>query len=405
MITSKVIVGNALDILPTLKEKSVQCVVTSPPYFGLRKYPGPDMIFAADADCEHEWKIGSVNSTKFARQGNTNGYSGEDVDPGKVHATDDKPAPPSECAKCSAWRGQLGHEPEPQMFVDHLMEFIDEIYRVLRDDGIFWLNISDSYSGSGRASGATGEGTIQHGHAHATAGLTADRSKSVPRKSMMLVPERTVLAMSERGWIIRRTVIWHKPAPMTESMKDRPTRSYEYVYMCVKEPIYYYDWEAVATPLKDVSAQRYQRAWNPNPEKSYDHPKAMDPGRIQRNTRRAYEGRATKDYEGQGAQTPGDVKNRILETHEGLVNIRDVWTITNDGYRGAHTATFPDELPKRCIALSTKKDDVVLDPFSGAGTTGVAARMLGRSYIGIEIDPETALDSEDRLEKTPVGFI
>ena len=405
MAESSIIVGNALDVLPTLEPKSVQCVVTSPPYFGLRKYPGPPSLFGGNADCDHEWTIGATSNTKLANQGNTNGYSGDKVDPGKVHATTEAPAPPEECAKCDAWKGQLGHEPTPQMFVDHMMEIIGNIHRVLKDDGIFWLNIGDSYAGSGRGHGSIKMGTIQRGHARATSNLTPERSGTVRRKSMMLIPERIVLAMLDAGWIIRRTVVYHKTAPMTESMKDRPTKSWEPVYMCVKEPMYFYDWESLATPLQPQSAQRYERAWNENPEKNYDHPNAMDPGRVQRNTRKAYEGRATRDYEGQGAQTPGDVKNRILETHEGLVNIRDVWTISNEGYKGAHTATFPVELPYRCIALSTKRGDLVLDPFSGAASTGVAARKLGRRYIGIEIDAETARDAEQRMERTPVGFI
>ena len=157
-------------MLPTLDPKSVQCVVTSPPYYGLRKYPGPASRFN------------------------------------------------------DGWEGQLGHEPTPLIFVDHLLEVIDGIERVLSDDGIFWLNIMDSYSGSGRNHGSIKEGTIQRGHARATSNLTPERSGTVPRKSVMLIPERVILAMSERGWIIRRTIVWHKPSPMTEGMKDRPTR-------------------------------------------------------------------------------------------------------------------------------------------------------------------------------------
>ena len=390
MAESTIIIGNALDVLPTLEPESVQCVVTSPPYFGLRRYPGPPSIFGGDDDCDHEWQIGEI---------------ADKVDTGKVHATEDSSAPPEECRNCDAWRGQLGHEPTPHMFVDHLMQIIDLIWRVLKKDGIFWLNISDSYAGSGRGHGSIKMGTIQRAHARATSNLTPERSGTVRRKSLMLIPERTILAMVERGWILRRTVVYRKPAPMTESMKDRPTKSWEYVYMCSKNPTYYYDWEALATPLKDVSSQRYEQNWNENPDKNYDHPKSMDPARVQRNTRKAYDGRATRDYDAQGAQTPGDVKNRILETHGGLVNIRDVWTIAKEGYSGSHTATFPPELPRRCIALSTKPGDLVLDPFSGAASTGVAARKLGRRYMGIEIDPETAMDSESRMEMTPVGFI
>ena len=349
--SSRIIVGNALDVLSTLDPKSVQCVVTSPPYYGLRKYPGP--------------------ASKFN----------------------------------DGWEGQLGHEPTPFMFIDHLLEIIDGIERVLSDDGIFWLNIMDSYSGSGRNHGSVKEGTIQRGHARATSGLTAERSGAVPRKSVMLIPERVILAMSERGWIIRRPVVWHKPSPVTESMKDRPTKSWEYVYMCVKEPFYYYDWESTATQLKEESEARYGRAWNVNPDKDYDSDKAMDPALMVRNVRRAYDGQATKDYEAQGAQTPGEVKNRILETHTGLVNLRDVWTIPNDGYGGKHTATFPVELPRRCILMSTKPGDIVLDPFSGAGTTGAAARLTGRRYIGIEIDPETVAMSEELIKGIQAGFV
>ena len=320
MDDSRVIVGNCLDVLPTLDEESVQCIVTSPPYYGLRNYPGPP--------------------TKFG----------------------------------DGWEGQLGQEPHPLMYVDHLLEIIDGMERVLRSDSVFWLNISDSYSGSGRNHGSIKEGTIQKGHARATSNLTPERSGAVRRKSLMLVPERVILGMSERGWIVRCIIAWWKPSHMTESAKDRPTRAWEHVYMCVKEPMYEYDWEAVATPLKEQSEE-------------------------------GYEGRATKDYKGQGAQTPGDVKHNILTTHSGLVNIRNVWQIPNDGYGGTHTATFPVEIPRRCILLSSKPGDIVLDPFSGAGTTGAAAKLTGRRYIGIEIDPDAVAESEQLMTDVQAGFM
>lgn len=323
-------------MLPLLPPRSVQCVVTSPPYYGLRRYPGPDGVFA------------------------------------------------------DGWQGQLGHEPHPLAFIDHIMEIVDAVDRVLKDDGVFWLNMGDAYSGSGRNHGSIEEGTIQRGHARATSNLTPERSGFVPRKSLMLIPERIVIAMSDRGWIIRNVVVWHKTVPMTESAKDRPTRAWEPVYLCAKQPDYYYDWEAVATQLKEQSGQRYERAYGED---------------RNRDTGKAYEGRDTKDYEAQGAQTPSKVKNSILKTHKGLVNLRNVWKFSNTGPSGSHTATFPLELPRRCILLSTRPGDTVMDPFSGAGTTGIAAKETGRSYIGIEIDPSSAGESENLLGRTQGGFI
>jgi DNA modification methylase len=210
------------------------------------------------------------------------------------------------CSECGAWKGAFGFEPEVQMYVEHTIEIMREIRRVLRDDGLLFWNIADTYKNKGLA----------------------------------CVPQRVAIAAIEDGWIVRDSIVWAKPNPMPESVKDRLTRSHETILMLAKTDSYYWDSEAAREPATSKDA---------------------------------------------GA--------------DGKRNMRNVWTIPLQPFRGAHFAPFPEELVRRCISLASKPGDLVLDPFGGSGTTGKVAMELGRRSVLIDINYTDDVNGYDALAR------
>ncbi len=252
LLESSVINGSTQEILPTLPTGFVQTVITSPPYWSLRDYSVP---------------------------------------------------------------GQIGLEDDPDDFVASLVKIFKEVYRILRDDGIFWLNVGDSYTSGGRTWRAPDKKNPVR--AMTTRPPTPRGLKS---KELVGVPWRLAFALQEVGWYLRADIIWNKPNCQPESVKDRPTRSHEYVFMLTKSEQYFYDNNGM-----------------------------------------------------RGAN------NR---------NLRTVWDINTEGFKEAHFATFPTQLVKQCLMLSTRPGDIVLDPFLGSGTVGAIAFENARPFIGIELNPE-----------------
>jgi len=340
--------GNCLDILTELPAESVQACVTSPPYWGLRRYDGQqDYIWGNHSGCEHEW-----TDKSYVRNDDQTAGVKQKTNAGRVDR--DVPIQHHQCLKCQAWKGAYGLEPAPEMYIEHTVEILRAIKRVLKKDGIVWWNIGDSYAGSGKA----GNNPEYYGK-HKEFGKPSSHierfglSGIVPRglkpKDLCLIPFRVAIAAQQDGWYVRSVVIWSKPNPMPESVKDRPTESHEFILMLTKSHKYYFDMEAVREPARD---------WGDRDRAKYR----------------------------MGTDDP-------LLKHHGLVkgdfasigrNIRSVWEITTHRYSGAHFATFPEEIPKRCILASTKPSDVVLDPFGGSGTTGKVAKQLGRKAILID---------------------
>lgn len=275
--------GDAADVLSQLEAGSVDCIVTSPPYFGLRDY-GVD--------------------------------------------------------------GQLGAEDTPAAFVERLVEVFREARRVLADDGTLWLNLGDSYSSGTRRTYDTRSGK--------TGGrdVSANRPVSgLPGKNLLGIPWRVAFALQDDGWILRNDIIWAKPNGMPESVTDRLSTKHEHVFMLSKRARYWFDLDPirephVSDPLREganaLRGQKAMRAVGPN-SGSYS----------------------------EGGRNPGDV-----------------WTLATQPFPGAHFATFPVALPERCILAGCKPGGTVLDPFSGSGTTGLAAAKHGRRYIGIDLNPD-----------------
>jgi DNA modification methylase len=284
--------GDCIEVMRGIPDGAARCCVTSPPYFGLRDY-GVD--------------------------------------------------------------GQIGLEATPDAFIAKMVEVFREVRRVLSDDGTLWLNLGDSYnSGSGGYDdkydgGFVGRDDIKakvlKGKARADAHLGP--------KQLIGIPWRVALALQADGWYLRSDIIWAKPNPMPESVRDRPTKAHEYVFLLAKNPRYFYDAEAVREEATFVARR--------NPASV-----AAEPKRIS-----APNGVNT-------APGGGSYSHR---------NARTVWTITPRPFKGCHFATFPPELAERCIKAGSAEGDTVLDPFAGAGTVGLVCQRLGRSHIGAELNP------------------
>lgn len=257
--------------------------------------------------------------------------------------------------------GQLGLERTPEEYVANLVAVFREVRRVLRDDGTLWINLGDSYANDWKWGGATGGKHISALHGSQIG--RAKRDTGLPPKSLMLMPARVALALQADGWILRSEIIWHKPHVMPESVGDRPTKSHETLWLLAKQPTYYYDAAAIAEPVAAATI-----ADRPNDGKRID---------------RGYPGAL---HRGNGRLGDGETRNK-----------RSVWTVASQPFKGAHFATFPPALIEPCILAGSRRGDVVLDPFGGAGTTAIVADRLGRDSILVELNPDYAAMAEARL--------
>lgn len=450
---NKVLVGDCFKVLPELSPDSIDLCVTSPPYWGLRSY-GSDcvQIFGGDPSCEHEWT--DIKDDAEGYSSKTRWQHGENGRGEKALLRRDDPEAwmkgvreYSWCGKCGAWKGQLGLEPHPQMFIDHLVEFGRLIRRVLKPSGLFWLNLGDSYfGGHGNLNSdfnkRWGNAEGQKKQEQTRPNIIPPRSNWLQPKQLLMIPSRVACALQDDGWILRSDVIWSKPNHMPESVTDRFTKSYEHFFMFSKEQRYYFNLDAIRekyapqsiTRLSQPSimsqmggekqeilhggdpgngnrpadilkglARKYNGKYQdvPDPE-VLGSPRARN-SRVLKSWGATedgeYNGKSIKSYD--GIQEPKEVKKRIIE---GLLNNPDrgknpgdVWEIPTQPFPGSHFAVFPENLVKRIIKCSSPPKGVVLDPFAGSGTTLRVARKLGRQFIGIELNPEYAKMAEERI--------
>lgn len=281
--------------------------------------------------------------------------------------------------------GQIGLEETPEAYIANLVAVFREVWRALKDDGTLWLNLGDSYASSTKGSGGADpdKRTISGGHSTITSGQHYGARKfnmgDAKPKDLLMIPARVAIALQADGWYLRSEIIWHKPNPMPESVTDRPTKSHEMIYLLSKSARYYWDAEAVA---EQVTQKLNSVDWGTR-KKNGATGGAMNKGANQQ----------------QGVGISHD-----LGGWNGTRNIRDVWTIATKPYSGAHFATFPPEIPKRCILAGSRPGDIVLDPFSGSGTTARVAIQNGRRAIGIELNPKYNELTPDRLT-VQIGFV
>jgi len=302
-----IIRGDALTELRKLPAESVHCCVTSPPYWGLRDY---------------------------------------------------------------GIEGQLGLEKTPEEYVAKLVGVFREVKRVLRPDGTLWLNLGDSYN-AGRTGGWPGGKKQWKPEQGKYQGRSGPNVPGLKPKDLVGIPWRVAFALQADGWWLRTDIIWAKPNPMPESVRDRPTRSHEYIFLLSKSARYYFDQEAVKEILKSTD-EEYLRA-----------------------------GKSVREHHSFGKVAGHPLGILSFRNVPSGRNIRSVWTMTTKPFPkdcgGEHFATFPPELPERCIKASCPVGGVVLDPFFGAGTVGVVAKQLGRDFIGIELNHQYCEMAERRI--------
>ena len=299
MIDALFLTGDTREQMRRLPDGVVQTCVTSPPYFGLRDYGMP---------------------------------------------------------------GQIGLEATPAAYVAAMVEVFREVRHVLRDDGTLWLNLGDSYAANRSYQVPSTKGGAKHGAAHAVGGTGSTVPDGLKSKDLIGIPWRVAFALQADGWYLRQDIIWHKPNPMPESVRDRCTRAHEYLFLLAKSERYYFDADAVKEPAVNT----------------------RKPGRKITDTRETYDvGRGNVGLNGLRAR----YHNGEMPTHR---NRRSVWTVTTKSFQGAHFATFPPDLIEPCILAGSKPGDVVLDPFGGAGTTALVARRHGRASVYIELNPAYA---------------
>jgi DNA modification methylase len=375
-MTVEIIVGDCRTALAGLAAKSVHCCVTSPPYFGLRDY-GTARWVGGDEGCDH-LKPAAHGYKPFETSTlgpKRDGISAEN----SAHADGTKRQQFSgECAKCGAVRSdnQIGLERTPDEFVAALVEVFREVRRVLRDDGTLWLNLGDSYSSGGRttqvvdsvrgASSRNADNDAASGKQEYLNG-TAMRPPVVAglgSKQLLGMPWRTALALQADGWILRQDIIWSKPNPMPESVTDRCTKAHEYIFLLSKSPRYYYNVNAIKEPVAASSVARVaQNDGNP-----------------------VWNG----DRDRHSTQSPQTIDITKMVPADGMRNKRSVWEVATQSFSEAHFATFPPDLIEPCILAGCPPGGVVLDPFGGAGTTGLVADRLQRNAVLVELNPAYA---------------
>lgn len=345
-MTVTILLGDVREQLKTLADESVHCVVTSPPYFGLRDYGMP---------------------------------------------------------------GQIGLEATPLAFVEVMVEVFREVRRVLRDDGTLWLNLGDSYASGTKGSGGNGDtstlGPKSGGNGISAAGIkrSVDRQAMDVRrfdiagaglkpKDLIGVPWRVAFALQADGWYLRQDIIWSKPNPMPESVTDRCTKAHEYLFLLSKSGRYYFDADAIAEGAV---------ADHPPGNKSHKGKAAYDAGDGKHRTKQglvAYSARQRAVPPRHAGLASSDQSGLDEVGRGGKRNKRSVWTVATQPFKEAHFATFPPALIAPCILAGCPKGGLVLDPFGGAGTTGLVADRLGRDAVLIELNPEYASIAERRIK-------
>lgn len=301
---------DALDFFNMLPDKSVQTIITSPPYYGLRNYQ---------------------------------------VD------------------------GQLGLEDTPQAYIARLVAIFEASRRVLRDDGTIWVNLGDSYAGSGKGRNADGnahDGALngkQGTNKGTIEGILYKTQSDLPPKSLMMIPARFAIAMQDCGWILRNDIIWAKTNPMPESVTDRCTNAHEHIYLFAKRGRYYCDMDAIKEDA--VKSGTIETINNGNYLQQLNYKNSMPTGRAK-----------------PGKHIYSDYRNK-----------RDVWTVSTKPYSEAHFATFPMDLIEPCVLAGSPVNGVVCDPFMGSGTTALVAIKHGRQWIGCELNPDYVGMAEKRI--------
>lgn len=270
--------------------------------------------------------------------------------------------------------GQIGREETPEEYIRKLTEIFLEIYRVLRTDGTCWLNISDTYCGTG-SKGNCKDPKNREGRNGQKVSI-AKKVEGCKQKDLIGIPWMLAFALRNSGWYLRNDIVWQKGNAMPESAKDRLTRSYEHVFLLAKSRRYYFDAAAIAEPIAQGTAKRYMSGRGKSHKYSDEVPGQAGVQKLNR------------------PRQAGEIKENDISP---VRNCRDVWRINTVSYRGKHFAAYPPKLAERCILAGCPEGGIVLDPFFGSGSTGLAAARNGRHYIGIELNGEYCALAGERI--------
>jgi DNA modification methylase len=360
-------IGDALAVLRTMPTESIQCCVTSPPYWGLRDY-GTGRWEGGEQGCDHL---------------NRHGMQGESGERADRSFTGAQNFYKDVCGRCGARRvdRQIGLEPTPEEFVAKTVEVFREVRRVLRADGTCWVNLGDSYASSWLCNrrSVIGAGSMKNGKREARAPRMSDGLKE---KDLVGIPWRVAFALQADGWWLRQDIIWSKPNPMPESVRDRCTKAHEYVFLLTKSARYHYDAEAILEECSPNSHARLSQEVEAQIGSFRANGGAKTNGPMKAVSRKtAAAGSGIKNNTSMASALALQVERR---------NKRSVWTIPTQSCKEAHFATFPEALVEPCILAGSRVGDRVLDPFGGSGTTGVVALRLGRVPVLIELNAEYA---------------
>lgn len=315
--TNKIICGDALETLKNFPNESINCCITSPPYYGLRDY--------------HK-------------------------------------------------KEQIGREKTVEEYLERLVAVFREVRRILKKDGTCFVVIGDSYAGTSSKKEQR-DPKYPKGRNGQNSSIT-QKMLGYKSKDLMGIPWRLALALREDGWYLRSDIIWHKENAMPEACRDRPTRSYEHVFLLSKSPKYYYDYEQMSEPMKGVSKKRYVRGRKPDNK----YLKENSGAKLQK----INEARKYGEYKGDNIPQ--------------FRNKRDIWTINTVSFRGNHYAVFPPKLAEICMIAGCPKGGIILDPFIGSGTVGFTAFLHNRKYIGIELNAEYVSLAKKRIESEVKEF-
>ncbi|HRQ48984.1 MAG TPA: site-specific DNA-methyltransferase [Agriterribacter sp.] len=286
--------------------------------------------------------------------------------------------------------GQFGLEETPELYVDRLAEVFGQVNRVLKRDGTLWLNLGDAFWGSGKAGNNPnyhsrhkefGKISVRHRHFGMP---TTGKHPNYKNKDLIGLPWMVAFALRRQGWYLRQDVIWHKRNCMPESVSDRCTRAHEYIFMFSKSAKYYYDADAIATVVYEQSLQRLKRGTSKLHKYAAGAPGQAMQGIARQRLKQKLHPEQTPSASGWETSTKA--------------NRRSVWDISLTPFKERHFATFPLEIPMICIKAGSRENDIILDPFMGAGTTGLAAALLNRDYIGFELNPEYASLAKRRIQ-------
>lgn len=363
-----ILVGDCRALMQAMPADTVQCVVTSPPYFGLRDYGVAGQIgLEGKSDCLG-WATGSA------------------------------------CGEC---------------FMCTLVAVFREVRRVLRKDGTCWVNLGDSYAGS-RGAQAHGPSNTSKMARHAVNNHPKRAQKTgalhaagIKPKDLYGIPWRAALALQADGWFLRQDVVWSKPNPMPESIKDRCTKAHEYLFLLSKSPRYFFDADAIKEPMQHGYTRTgvgFGHGFEEKPR--YRKPSGWDTseGNHQSLVGRYAAGSSRDGFKrpGAGARCPGKPAQHRQERDDpvatGNRNKRSVWEIPTQPFPEAHFATFPEALVEPCVLAGSRPGDLVLDPFMGAGTVAVVAKRLARRWIGCELNPAYVSIAERRIARVQPGL-